>query len=170
MSQNDFGDHPVDLPSDLPVDEDDAAQWLRRTGRGDRLRVDVLLVIAFGGVIGATARYALREAVPIPDNGFPVATLLANVGGSLLLGFVAVVSVDRFASVRYFRPFFAVGLIGSFTTFSTFAIENVILVDRGDVLVAAVYVPTMLLGGLAAARLGIEVARRIRPSDRRVDP
>jgi CrcB protein len=107
--------------------------------------------------------------VPVSDDGFPVATLLANVLGSFLLGLIAVVSVDRFAPMAYFRPFFAVGLIGSFTTFSTFAVENVILVDHGDVLVAVVYVPTMLLGGLAAARLGIDVARRLRPTDRPVD-
>ena len=166
MSSSEFDD----LPVDLPVDEDDAARWLRSRDPDGRRRLDVLLVIALGGVIGAIARFGLAEAIPTPDNGFPLATLLANLLGSFLLGFVAIVSVDRFALVRYFRLFFAVGLIGSFTTFSTFAVENVLLVDRGDVFVAAIYVPTMLLGGLAAARLGIEAARRLGPSERRVHP
>ena len=146
---------------DLPTDEDDAAAWWQGADRQHRHRLDVLVVIAAGGVIGATARYALAQAVPTPDNGFPIATLATNVVGSFLLGFVAVVSVDLLAPMRYFRPFFAVGVIGSFTTFSTFAVENVVLVDRGEVLVAAIYVPTMLVTGIAAARLGIEAARRL---------
>lgn len=125
-----------------------------------RLRLDVLLVIALGGVIGATARYALSQAVPTPDNGFPIATLATNVIGSFLLGFVAVLGVRRLVSMRYFRPFVAIGMIGSFTTFSAFAVENVELVDRGEILVAVVYVPIMLSTGLAAARLGIGAGRR----------
>jgi CrcB protein len=146
---------------DLPIDEDDAALWSRNAARRGRHRLDVLLVIAAGGVIGATARYALAQAVSTPDNGFPIATLATNVMGSFLLGFLAVVSVDRLAPMRYFRPFFAVGLIGSFTTFSTFAVETVVLVDQGDAFIAAIYVPTMLFAGIAAARIGIWVARSL---------
>lgn len=127
----------------------------------NRVRLDVLLVIAIGGVIGATARFALSSAVPTPEDGYPIATLATNVIGSFLLGFVAVISAGRVATTGYFRAFFMVGLIGSFTTFSAFAMENVELVDRGEVLVAAVYVPTMLASGLAAARLGIAAARRV---------
>ena len=163
MSSSEFDD---DLPTDLPTDEDDAAAWWRSALVEHRHRLDVLVVIAAGGIIGATARYALAQAVPTPDNGFPIATLITNVVGSFLLGFLAVVSVDRFASKRYLRPFFAVGVIGSFTTFSTFAVENVVLVDRGELLVVVIYAPTMLLMGIAAARLGIEAARRLPALDR----
>jgi CrcB protein len=146
---------------DLPIDEDDAALWSRNAARRGRHRLDVLLVIAAGGAIGATARSALAHVVPTPDNGFPIATLATNVVGSFVLGFLAVVSVDRLQPMRYFRPFFAVGVIGSFTTFSTFAVENVVLVDQGETLIAAIYVPTMLLAGIAAARVGIWVARSV---------
>ncbi len=121
----------------------------------------MLLVIAVGGVIGATARYGLSQAIPMPDNGFPAATLVTNVVGSFVLGFFAIASVGNPAPMQYFRPFFAVGVIGSFTTFSTFAVENVVLVDRGDIVIAAVYVPTMLVTGIGAARLGLEAARRL---------
>lgn len=160
MSSNEFDDARIVPIDDLPSDEDDAVLWWRNSDRGGRHRLDVLVVIAAGGVIGATARYALAEAVPTPDSGFPVATLATNIVGSFLLGLIAVVSVDLLVPMRYFRPFFAVGVIGSFTTFSTFAVENVVLVDGGQLLVVAIYVPSMLVTGLAAARAGIEAGRR----------
>lgn len=125
-----------------------------------RPRLDVLAVIAAGGVIGASARFGLAEAIPTPDNGFPVATFVANVVGSFVLGLFAVASADLWRSGRYLHPFFAVGVIGSFTTFSAFAVENVLLVDRGKILVALLYTTTMLLAGVGAARLGLDVARR----------
>ena len=132
-----------------------------------RPRPVVLAAIAVGGVVGATARYALSEAVPVPDNGFPTATLVTNIFGSFLLGLFAGVSADVSARMHHLRPFFAVGVIGSFTTFSTFAVENVVLVDRGDVLVAMLYVVATLVAGLGAARLGIDVVRRFDRSAKR---
>lgn len=158
MTSDDFDEAPID---DLPTDEQDAARWNLDTDADGRHRRDVLGAIALGGVIGATARFALTEAMPVSDGGFPVATLSANVVGSFLLGLIAVASVELWAPMRYLRPFLAVGLIGSFTTFSAFAVEGVLLVDGGDLLVAAIYVPTMLAAGLCAARVGIGVGRRL---------
>jgi len=163
MNGDGFGEHSAGFP----LDEDDAAKWLGNRGREGRPGLDVLVVIALGGVIGAMARYGVSQAVPLPDSGFPLATLLINLLGSYMLGVLVIVGAGRGASTRFLRPFLAVGVIGSFTTFSAFAVENVVLVDRGDVLIAATYVPVTLVGGLAAARLGIETARRLSAPERR---
>lgn len=125
----------------------------------ERPGFDVLVAVAIGGVIGATARYALAQAITTPDHGFPVATFLTNIVGSLMLGMVVAAGAARVTTGRHLRPFVAVGVIGSFTTFSTFAIENVVLVDRGDLPVAVLYVVATLVAGLGAARIGIGVAR-----------
>ena len=128
---------------------------------------DVLVAVAIGGMIGATARYALAQAITTPDHGFPIATFVTNVVGSLMLGMFVSAGADRVTTRRYLRPFVAVGVIGSFTTFSTFAIENVVLVDRGDLSVAVLYVVATLVAGLGAARLGIDVVRRFDRSAKR---
>ncbi len=112
-------------------------------------------------MIGASARYALSQVIPSVTDGFPFATLAVNLVGSFLLGIVAILSAGLAPSRHVVRPFLAVGVIGSFTTFSTFAVENVVLVDQGDLAMAVVYVLATLIAGLAAVRLGIGVARRI---------
>ncbi len=111
-------------------------------------------------MIGATARYVLAEAVPTAEAGFPFSTLIANIFGSFVLGVFVIAGADVVASKRLLGPFFAVGLIGSFTTFSAFAVESVVLVDRDEHLLAVAYVATSLAFGLAAAWCGMGAARR----------
>jgi fluoride exporter len=131
-----------------------------------RFPLDILVAIALGGVIGAAARYAVAEAVPVSDQGFPTATFLVNVVGAFLLGVVVVLSVDRLPPSRYLRPFVATGIMGAFTTFSTLAVETVLLVDRDRAALAATYVGATLVVGLAAAWLGTIAGRSLptRPS------
>jgi fluoride exporter len=140
------------------------------TGRQDRsprrFPLDILAAIALGGVIGTAGRYAVAEAVPVADDGFPTATFLVNVLGAFLLGIVVVLSLDRLPPSRYLRPFVATGIMGAFTTFSTFAVEAVLLVDHDRAALAAAYVGATLAVGLTAAWLGIVAARSLprRPS------
>jgi CrcB protein len=142
----------------VPVDPDTMGRP-RHRGRRRHARADILATIAIGGVIGATSRYALAEAIPTPRGGFPTATFLTNVVGSFLLGFVVVISVERLPPSRYLRPFLAIGVIGSFTTFSTFAVENVELVDHGAADIAAIYLAATLVAGITAVWTGIALAR-----------
>lgn len=155
--------HRTDPDPELPIDPDidpEIHDRPRRTrGRHRHAQPDILVAIALGGAIGATARYGLEQAIPTPSSGFPVATFVINLVGSLLLGFVIVISLERLAPTRYLRPFLATGVIGSFTTFSTFAVENVELVHGGAILVPALYVPATLVGGIAASWAGIVGAR-----------
>lgn len=131
--------------------------------RAERPGSDVLVVVALGGIVGAAVRYGVAQAITTPAGGFPLATFLTNVVGAFVLGlFVAVAATSATAGpTGYLRPFFAVGVLGSFTTFSTFAVENVVLVDGGDVLTAAAYVVATLVVGVGAARFGIAAGRRL---------
>ena len=150
----------MDPDHELLLDSDIHDRPRRARGRHRHAQPDILVAIALGGAIGATARYGLEQAIPTSASGFPIATFVINLLGSLLLGFVIVISLERLAPTRYLRPFLATGVIGSFTTFSTFAVENVQLAHRGAVLVPMLYVPATLLGGITAAWAGIVATRR----------
>ncbi|MQA33513.1 fluoride efflux transporter CrcB [Modestobacter roseus] len=118
---------------------------------------------ALGGALGALARWALAEALPTPAAGWPWATLLVNLAGCLLLGLLLAVLFPRHPDSRWLRPFLGTGVLGGFTTFSTFAVETVRLVDAGAAATAAGYVAASVLGGLLAAVAGVRLARGARP-------
>lgn len=117
--------------------------------------VPLLLVVALGGAAGALARYAVGVLLPHGSSSLPVATLVVNVVGCFLLG----VLVAGWPDARWLRPFLGTGVLGGFTTFSTFALEGDRLVDRAP-LVAALYVGLTLVLGLGAAWTGLRVRLR----------
>ena len=115
-----------------------------------------LLLVAVAGAVGALCRYGIGLAVgPV---GFPWVTLGINVGGSFLLGvLVAVLPAPD-------NPVGAVigtGLLGAFTTFSTFSVETVTLVRDGRLEAAAAYVLASLVLGVAAAGVGLVLGDRL---------
>jgi CrcB protein len=115
----------------------------------------LLLVVALGGALGSLARYGTGLALPHDPSDLPVATLLVNVVGCLLLGLL----VAGWPHARWLRPFLGTGVLGGFTTFSAFALETDRLLDRAPV-VAVLYVGLSLLVGLAAASAGLRLGRR----------
>jgi fluoride exporter len=117
--------------------------------------------VFLGGMLGAVARYGAGALLPSLGDGFPWDTLVENVAGSLLLGFILVVLVERFGPTSLLRPFLAVGVLGSFTTFSAMAVEGDLLVREGDAALAAVYWSTTVALGLGAALVGIVGALRL---------
>ncbi|MGW1882743.1 fluoride efflux transporter FluC [Streptomyces sp. NPDC001970] len=125
-----------------------------------RLRRDVLAVIALGGLLGGTARYALELAFPRPGTAFPVTTFAINVSGSFLLALLLVYVLEIWPPTRYVRPFAGVGFLGSFTTFSTWMVDTDRLLGHGHYATAAFNVLGSLLAGLAATVLGLAVGRR----------
>jgi CrcB protein len=117
-----------------------------------------LLVIGLGGALGAVARYVVGGWVQDATGGFfPWGTLVINVSGSLLLGFVLVWLQASVASADL-RQFIAVGFLGSFTTFSTFSYEGLALIRDGEWWQAGGYIAGSVVIGLVAAAAGAAVA------------
>jgi CrcB protein len=137
--------------------------------RHGRAQPDVVAAIAVGGMLGATARLKLAEALPAKPGHFPWATFWTNVSGSFLLGFLLVVLLERFPPTRLVRPFFATGLLGAFTTMSTYQVETALLVRDGHPATAALYGLGSLAAGLGLAYAGI-VAGRLTPERHHREP
>ncbi|RBY92218.1 fluoride efflux transporter CrcB [Blastococcus sp. TBT05-19] len=119
------------------------------------------LLAALGGAIGALGRWGLAEALPSSPAGWPWSTLLVNLAGCLLLGLLAAVLAERAPDSPWARPFLGVGVLGGFTTYSTFAVETVRLADAGAAGTAVGYVVVSVLGGVLAAGLGTLAGRRV---------
>ena len=119
----------------------------------------MLLVIALGGAIGALGRYGLSQAVPHARDGFPWSTLLINVSGCLLIGILMVYVVEVGAVSRYVRPFLGIGVLGGYTTFSTYALDGHDLLTYRSGASAAAYVFGTLVGALIAVALGVALRR-----------
>ena len=131
---------------------------LRRllAGRGD-----VLLVIAAGGALGSLARWSLAEAWPHDDGAFAWATFTANVSGALLLGVLMALMADLLAHTRRVRPFLGVGVLGGYTTFSTYMLDARDQLAAGRPEVALAYVGSTLLSGLLAVWVGLVLGRSV---------
>lgn len=121
----------------------------------------VLLAVAAGGALGTVCRYGLAQLLPPEPGKFPWETLAVNVCGSLALGALLVVFLARFPPSRLLRPFVVTGFLGAFTTYSTFAVETVVLASDGHRAIAAAYVIVSLVGGLGAAGAGVASARTL---------
>jgi len=121
----------------------------------------ILGAIALGGMIGATVRYKVSTWITSPAGRFPWATFWTNVSGSLVLGFLLVLLIERFPPSRYARAFAGTGVLGAYTTFSTFSVETDLLVKDGHVGMAIAYVVASLVAGIAVAWLGIVLGRRV---------
>jgi CrcB protein len=117
------------------------------------------LLAALGGALGALARWAVTTALPHARGAWPWATLLVNLSGCLVIGALLAVLLARFPGSRRLRPFLAVGVLGGYTTYSTFAVDVVQLADAGRGALAAAYVLASVLGGVLAVVLGLLAGR-----------
>ena len=123
------------------------------------------LVVAVGGGVGSLLRYGLARALPGHGHSFPVATLLTNLLGSLLLGALVVAVTEIWAPHPLLRPLLGTGVLGGFTTFSTFAEEARSL----PAATSATYVAASLCGGVLVAAAGMELVRLVEPRVRIAD-
>jgi CrcB protein len=121
----------------------------------------IYLLAALGGALGALARWALTEAMPHSPGSWPWSTLLENVLGCLLIGILLAVLLARFPGSPWLRPFLAVGVLGGFTTYSTFAVDVVRMTDAGHAVLAAGYILASVLGGVAAVLAGLLATRAV---------
>jgi CrcB protein len=126
-----------------------------------RPRVDARAVaaVAAGALIGGPLRYGVEELTPTADHGFPWATLAVNVSGSFVLALLLVTVLETAWSIRYLREFAGVGLIGSYTTFSTWMVELRDQAAGSEWGLLGAYLGASIVLGLAGAALGMTAAR-----------
>jgi len=118
-----------------------------------------ILAVAFGGAIGAVSRYLFMVA--IGSTGFPLATIAVNIVGSFILGSLLEISALSWSMSETMRAFLVVGCLGAFTTFSTFSMDVIYLMQKGDILKAALYIGLSVTLAVLAFAAGMYLFRHI---------
>ena len=155
--------HPtedIDSAALEPIDSDVDLHpgGLGRRGRGD---ATVLAAIAAGGAIGAAARYLIGLAWPTPAGAFPAATLAINLLGCALIGVLMVLITDVWSRQRLLRPFLGTGVLGGFTTFSTYTVDIERLASGAHVGTALLYLNITPIGALLTVWMTATATRRL---------
>jgi len=118
-----------------------------------------LIMVMVGGAVGSALRFLVGLMIPASPGAFPVATLIINLVGSAVLGAISMLSVRYDLISKDMALLLGTGLCGGFTTFSTFSVELMMLVDVERYVAATIYLATSTVGGIAAAFAGAAVAR-----------
>ena len=142
-----------------PVDPDRGPE--PAVGGADRVRPIVLAAIAAGGALGAAARYGAGQLWPDKPGSFAWTTVAINLLGCLLIGVLMPVVVERGRGHPLLRPLLGTGVLGGFTTFSTYATDTQALLAAGRWAPAVGYVLLTLLGAVGAVLAGQLLGRRI---------
>lgn len=122
--------------------------------------MNVAVAVALGGALGALSRYWMTSAVTVmAGNRFPWGTLSVNVLGALLMGILYVIVDERMADSGPWRALLITGGLGAFTTFSTFSIDALLLLQNGRVLSAVLYVLTSVVVCMLAVAAGMSLMR-----------
>jgi CrcB protein len=147
----------ADEPTDPDIDLHIPAQ------RRDQLRGQwpTVAMVCLGGVIGSVLRYGASLLWPTAPGTFPTTTLVVNVVGCAVIGVFMVVITDVWAAHRLVRPFFGTGVLGGFTTFSTYAVDIRKLVDTGHPGTGMAYLAATAAAALAAVWAAATLTRRV---------
>ena len=121
-----------------------------------------ILNIALGGAIGAVMRYLVSTGVhSILGRGFPYGTLTVNVVGSFLMGFLFVYFMERSSLGPEWRALVLIGFLGAFTTFSTFSLETLNLIQSGAMVRALANIMVSVITCILATWLGFILGRQL---------
>jgi CrcB protein len=118
-----------------------------------------LAAVAVGGALGALGRHGLGLALPHPTGSFPWATFAVNVTGCLLIGVLVVLVTEWREAHPLARPLLGTGVLGGYTTFSTYAVDAHQMLGAGRLVAAGAYVVGTLVAALAATWLGLRLTR-----------
>lgn len=122
----------------------------------------IWLAVAAGGALGAMARHGVsRAALHVMGPNFPWGTLAANIAGSFAMGLIIVWLAAREPASPALRAFLTVGLLGAFTTFSTFSLDVVTLYRDRTVMIAGAYLLASVLLSVGGLLAGLAVGRQI---------
>ena len=121
-----------------------------------------LAAIFVGGAFGSSLRTGLEELAPTHTGHWPWVTFVVNVAGCLLLGYLVTRLQERLPVTAYRRPLLGTGVCGALTTFSTFQVELLRMLEHGYVGLAFAYAAGSVLAGFAGIALGTGIVRRAR--------
>lgn len=122
----------------------------------------VFFTIAVGGILGCWSRYLMTQLVQsIWGNAFPYATLIINVSGCFLMGFLFIETLERLTIAVPLRTGILTGFMGGYTTFSTFGMETLLLFEQGEMAKGALYLLLSNFLGVTAAFFGAFLARNV---------
>lgn len=116
-----------------------------------------LILVGLGGAIGAIFRYTVTQY--LITERFPLATLTVNVLGSLLIGIAYVLIVERMVVSHDLKYLLIAGFLGAFTTFSTFSLDTIKLIEAGQLAMAGTYIASSLVACCLATWLGVVLCR-----------
>ncbi|MEV7086691.1 CrcB family protein [Streptomyces sp. NPDC093085] len=125
-------------------------------------QLPTIAVVSLGGATGASARYGAALLWPTAPGAFPWTTLLVNAVGCAVIGVFMVVITEVWTAHHLVRPFFGTGVLGGFTTFSTYAVDFQRLVAHGRAGTGAAYLGLTLLAAFAAVWSAVWATRRVR--------
>jgi fluoride exporter len=127
-----------------------------------RQRVWIYLAIAVGGTVGCLARYEMTNLMQaIYGRDFPYATLGINLLGAFLMGFLFIETLERLTISPVLRTGILTGALGGYTTFSTFEMETLLLVEQGESAKAVLYIALSVGLGFLCAFGGAYIARNL---------
>ncbi|MEV3855573.1 fluoride efflux transporter CrcB [Streptomyces sp. NPDC050095] len=154
------GGVPVEAVGE-PVDPDIGVRAPAPPRQEWRGQGPVLAVVALGGALGACARYGASLLWPTAPGAFPWTTLVVNAVGCAVIGVFMVVITRVWSVHRLVRPFFGTGVLGGFTTFSTYAVDIRQLTDGGEARTALGYLALTVCVALAAVWTAAHLTRRV---------
>ena len=118
--------------------------------------------VALGGACGASLRFYISQLVlNWLGKGFPFATLMVNITGSFIMGLLYQLIEHEILDINIHRTLIGVGFLGAFTTFSTFSLDSLLLIQQGDLLKAGINIVLNVLLCIAAAGLGLYLVSAI---------
>ena len=122
--------------------------------------MNMILAVAVGGALGSVTRHLLNSRIAAwLGTGFPWGILIVNILGGLLMGLLIELLALKWSLSAEWRAFLTVGILGGFTTFSSFSLDTVVLMQRGDHLLAFIYVAGSVVLSIGAVFGGMAVVR-----------
>ena len=126
------------------------------------MQFPILLAIAFGGAVGSLARYAVASMVQSAAwPGFPWGIFVVNITGGFVMGVIVELGALKLNYTPELRAFLTVGILGGYTTFSTFSLDSVLLIERGQYASAAAYMAGSAILSVVALFAGLWIVRTL---------